>query len=149
MKYEQYDNGQAADFRARSAYADYLQSLHWDFFITVTFRNHWRDSIKAHEAVWNALHYDSNVKRAFLAVERHRYPNWQVHVHGLVSDYDGSWRPGMLLPWSMWENLFKRFGRTRVEQIRSSEDVSGYCAKYVTKRVSEYGFYGAGKFWDK
>ncbi|KKL79983.1 hypothetical protein LCGC14_2009400, partial [marine sediment metagenome] len=129
MSYEQFEREALLDTRAREAYGSYLESLSWDYFVTVTFRKPWRDAIKAHEAVWGTLHSECYAKRAFLAVERHKYPSREVHVHGLISDYDGSWRPNVLLPWDMWEKLFHHFGRTRVEPIKSPRDVSSYCAK--------------------
>lgn len=135
-------------YEIRTAYADYLQSQNWDNFITVTFRRDWRDTIKASEAVWGALHR-CHVQKAFLAVERHRYPNWSCHVHGLISGYEGGWYPQMLLPWEIWQTLFSRFGRSQVEAVRSSEDVAIYCSKYVIKRMSNYGFYGQKEFWHK
>lgn len=145
--FSQFEREKIRDFQVRSAYSDYLQSQHWDYFITVTFRSNWRDSIKAHEAVWDRLHFDCFAERAFLAVERHHYPNWNCHVHGLVSGYSGDWKPEMLLPWKMWEKLFRAFGRTSVEEVKSPEDVSAYCSKYVIKKMSDYGFYGAATLW--
>ena len=55
----------------------------------------------------------------------------------------------MLLPWDIWSRLFKQFGRSEVTAVKSPEDVAGYCSKYVTKRMSEYGFYGHPVMWDK
>ena len=92
-RYEQFERDQINSTLAREAYSKYLQRFTWDYFITVTFRRRFTDSIKAHEAVW------------------------------------------------------ERFGRTKVEEIRSSEDVASYCAKYVVKRLSDYGFYGQPAFW--
>jgi hypothetical protein len=135
-----------SSYETRCAYSDYLQSYNWDYFLTATFRGSWRDSLKASDAVWEAL-YGCNAQRAFLAVEKHRYPNWNCHVHGLVSGYSPGWEPPMLLPWEIWQTLFQRFGRSQVSAVRSIEDVASYCSKYVVKRMSHYGFYGQTMFW--
>ena len=149
LGYEQFEREAILDTRAREAYSSYLESLSWDYYATVTFRKPWRDTIKAHEAVWGVLHSECHAKRAFVAVEKHRFPSKEVHVHALISDYDGSWRPNVLLPWDMWSKLFHHFGRTQVEAINSTADVAAYCSKYVVKSLSDYAFYGAPNFWDK
>jgi len=135
--------------RMREEYSNYLQSLHWDYIITITFRKVWRNSIYTKDSVWEFLHGECYVARAFLAVERNpgSFPN--LHVHGLVSDYTGKYLPRMLLPWGMWEGCFHRFGRSEVAPVRSPAAVSAYCSKYVTKRMADYGFYGQARFWDK
>lgn len=52
------------------------------------------------------------------------------HVHALWADAGSVFRKEA---WSAW---FQRYGRARIEPVRSYEDVSGYCAKYVTKERS-------------
>jgi hypothetical protein len=49
------------------------------------------------------------------------------HVHALWADTASVFRKEV---WAAW---FKRYGRARIEPVRSFEDVSGYCSKYVTK----------------
>jgi len=49
------------------------------------------------------------------------------HVHALWADTGSVFRKAA---WSEW---FTRYGRARIEPVRRYEDVSGYCAKYVTK----------------
>jgi hypothetical protein len=49
------------------------------------------------------------------------------HVHALWAGAAGVYRKEA---WSTW---FERYGRARIEPVRSKEDVAGYCAKYVTK----------------
>lgn len=146
--YEQWEQRYRRSTESRNSYAAYLQSLNWDYIVTVTFRKARYDGIKTLESVWSSLHNDCFTKRAFLATENHRYPG-SVHVHGLVSDYDGKRKPNMVLPWQMWDSLFRRFGRTTVDPVRSQADVTSYCSKYVTKALSNYGFYGQPGFWDK
>lgn len=49
------------------------------------------------------------------------------HVHSLWADAGSVFRKEA---WSAW---FQRYGRARIEPVRSHQDVSGYCAKYVCK----------------
>jgi len=64
----------------------------------------------------------------FYAIER----NGQAagvghHVHALFADCTG------MLRTFVWEKWFNRYGRAKIEPVRSQEDVTGYCAKYVCK----------------
>lgn len=52
------------------------------------------------------------------------------HIHALFSDTMGVQRKEV---WSKW---FDKYGRNRIEPIKSSTQVSSYCAKYVTKEGS-------------
>ena len=49
------------------------------------------------------------------------------HVHALFSDTMGVKRQAV---WAKW---FEKYGRNRIEPIRSKSDVASYCSKYVTK----------------
>jgi len=49
------------------------------------------------------------------------------HVHALWSGCEAVHRSGI---WKRWK---KRYGRNRIEPVNSVNDVSAYCAKYVTK----------------
>lgn len=147
MSYEQFERDAINSTIARESYSRYLQSFDWDYFATVTFRKDWRDSIKAHETVWeNLAPYCS---RAFLAVERHRYPNYNCHVHGLLKTHTFETGSPMFTPEFLWVGLYVHFGRTQVEEIREMSQVSNYCSKYVVKRLSDYAFYGSPSFWSK
>jgi len=55
------------------------------------------------------------------------------HVHALWCDCLNMSR---CLIWREW---FDRYGRARIEPVNSRDDVSDYCAKYVTKE---------GSWWD-
>jgi hypothetical protein len=55
------------------------------------------------------------------------------HVHCLWMDCRSVNRRHV---WSEW---FARYGRARIEPVKDQGDVSGYCAKYVTKE---------GAWWD-
>jgi hypothetical protein len=49
------------------------------------------------------------------------------HVHALWSNCEGVQRS------RVWERWKERYGRNRIEPVRSVMDVTSYCAKYVTK----------------
>lgn len=49
------------------------------------------------------------------------------HVHALWSNCAGVQRSRI---WQRWK---ERYGRNRIEPVRSMMDVTSYCAKYVTK----------------
>lgn len=49
------------------------------------------------------------------------------HVHALWADCEGVQRS------RVWERWKGRYGRNRIEPVRSVGDVTSYCAKYVTK----------------
>ena len=141
-----WEMGRIRDTRTRNAYADWLQTLHWDYILTVTFRKPRVDGIRANSLVWEALH-NLNCSRAFLATERYKYAK-DIHIHGLLAEQPG-WLPGISLPWVIWERMHKLFGRSTCSLINSPGDVATYCSKYVTKAVSDYGFYGNRVFWEK
>jgi hypothetical protein len=132
----------------REAYAEWLQSYDWDYFLTVTFRKPRKDPYYALQSVWHELkQYD--VARSFLVAEPHQ--SGDVHVHGLASGRGAGWQPGIALPWQIWDGLFKRFGRATVEAANSQEAVTGYCAKYILKQQSRvcdyYEVFGGKNAW--
>jgi len=49
------------------------------------------------------------------------------HVHALWADCEAVQRS------RIWERWKERYGRNRIEPVRSVMDVTSYCAKYVTK----------------
>lgn len=69
----------------------------------------------------------------FYAVERNPSRHGH-HVHALFADCAGLQRR------LVWDNWFKRFGRARIEPVRSSDDVTSYCSKYCTKDDAWWDF---------
>ena len=49
------------------------------------------------------------------------------HIHALIAN------PRELRRRAIWKAWFERYGRNRIEPVRSLDDVSCYCAKYVCK----------------
>lgn len=128
------------------AYAMFVQDYSWDFYSTVTFRRLRRDSLAAAKAVWDILDGKFNATRAFIAVEQHMLDG--VHLHLLHQHYYEKARLQGVRASSMWAYLFKAFGRTSVEEIRSAEDVSMYVSKYVSKGEN-YNLFGEPAAWVK
>lgn len=122
-----------------SAYSEFIQSFPWDFYSTVTFREPRRDPIRAAQAVSKSLSV-LGASRAFIACEQHRAAN--LHVHCLSRH---TFNPS-LSPSSIWLYLWKAYGRSTVETIRETSQVSSYCAKYVTKG-SSFDFIGSPESW--
>lgn len=131
------------------ALSDWLQTYHWDYFLTVTTRWPRRDAISFMRDI-NAQFCESETSlwsnpdriylpgRIFLACEPHRYRG-SLHAHGLLAGL-----PGLYPPKVFQKALDLRFGRSRVERCRNQSYVAGYCAKYVTKITDgdNYDFFG-------
>ena len=100
--------------------------------------------MKVKGQVWHTLQ-NCNVGKAFIAVEPHKSCSG-LHVHGLMSFAGNNEK---LRPYLVWRNLFEEYGRSKVDYIRSKENVSDYCAKYVTKEMGwwDYDFYGKPRYW--
>lgn len=131
-----YVESQAATLDFKAELASWLQSFHWDQFITVTFR----EPRQPHTAQATLRQVERVVRqtrygRLFLGTELHI--NRTLHVHGLLQGPGTVVRfPG--LPDALWRDLYRRFGRSQVQWVRSKEAVSNYCTKYVTKELTEW-----------
>jgi hypothetical protein len=69
----------------------------------------------------------------FYAIERNPSRDGN-HVHALWH------RPMSISRKGAWSEWFGRYGRARIEPVNSAEDVTGYCAKYVTKESAWWNF---------
>ncbi len=132
----------------RQHYAEWLQGYNWDYLATITFRSPRREPYYALTHAWSELG-KHNVARAFLGVEPHQ--SGDLHIHGLLAGPAPGWRPEIELPWQIWDGLFHRFGRARVEACNTHAAVTAYCSKYILKeqdRVADYyGVYGSQLSW--
>ena len=119
----------------RTALAEWLPTLNFDYFLTVTFT----DPVPAYRAsaalrtVRGVLQRPQAPSRLFLATEPHVLGS--IHVHGL---YARRSRSAASEPAVLWSRLFAYLGRSRVERIHSPEDVAAYCTKYVLKGLTDY-----------
>jgi hypothetical protein len=132
----------------RQKYAEWLQGYNWDYLATITFRSPREEPYYALTHVWSELG-KHNVARAFLGVEPHQ--SGDLHIHGLLAGCPPGWLPDIALPWEIWDGLFHRFGRARVEACNTREAVTAYCSKYILKEQSRvadyYGIYGSKLSW--
>jgi len=130
----------------QEAYADWLASKHWDYFLTVTSRTQRTNAKLFLDRVWSKLHYDHGATKAFLVAEPHQATG-NLHVHGICADNPHGSR--LDLPWVVYNTMFRTFGRSKIDLVRSHEDVSAYCSKYVTKTRGQdhYEFYGTKTAW--
>lgn len=140
---------QAIRVQHREATAEYLQTLPWDYFYTITNRSQRKDDLPFMKYVYNEFK-SNGVCRAFVAVEPHESCSG-LHSHGLLysaflhglGTSANSYRDGELVAYEdkvdpkvlanlLWSSVFERFGRSKVEVIKSNEAVTRYCAKYIT-----------------
>ena len=131
----------AAEEELREAWGEWLLTMPWDYFLTVTFR----EPLPPHrqEGVLHSL--EATVKRVFkpvglfLGTEPHISRN--VHIHGLVRSaalpaFQGVERQ------DMWRYLFDKFGRSQVLPVRGTgKGAAYYVTKYCTKGNSAYSIY--------
>jgi len=123
----------------RPVYADFLASLPWDYFLTVTLRE--PCPMRRQESVTHAVgqsivaHYET-VDRLALFAEPHLSHN--LHLHGLVSlgisessIIDNARR-------DMQTYLSEKFGWSRAEYPKGVAAVSKYVAKYCVKTDGYY-----------
>lgn len=130
--------------------SNWIQTYTWDYFITITTRRPRRDAIALMRDIWEELtlpenQYWSNPDklhlpcRGFLACETFAYSH-NLHCHGLIAGIPHA----LYLPRVIQKPLDHRFGRSRVESVKSVGKVSSYCSKYVTKLGDgdNWNFYG-------
>ncbi len=124
--------------QAKDALSLWLALLPWDYFFTVTHKKECRDTIYHTEKVGQFLSNLPGVARCFLATEQGNLTPLSIHHHGLV--FSNSNVP-VLNCGELWAKCFNRFGRSRFQEIEKIGGVSSYCANYITRKTSEYGFY--------
>lgn len=124
----------------RNAYADWLASLPWSFFLTVTFRE--PVPMRRQESVTHSVgqsikaHYGT-VDCLALFAEPHQSHN--LHLHGLAHIVDqGVAGLDQYCRRDMQGYLSDKFGRSRVEFPRGHESVAKYVAKYCVKTDGYY-----------
>lgn len=125
---------------ATTALSDWLQSMHWDYFFTVTHRREVRDTIYHTNKLGQRLVSLTGVAKVFLATEHGNLSPNSIHHHGLISVQGDYARNAS----DLWRWSFNRYGRSAFSPIESVGNVSGYCSKYISKGLSEYGFFDSG-----
>jgi len=126
-----------------SPLAEWLQTYHWDYFLTITSKYPRHDSIAFMRDAWDYMSrpWFGNVGRAFFACEPHKFSR-NLHIHAIVAFNDDFDRCN--LPWEVERGLNSKFGRSRVELVKGQDMVSSYCTKYATKYTDgdNYDFFG-------
>lgn len=118
------------------ALSDWLQASPWDIFFTITTRKPRRDSLAFIRDIKGNLEQGNQCSKLFIACEPYRF-NRNLHAHGLLlfgGQVDSGGRYfSRDVSYDLWDDLFRKFGRSRVEHIVSRRQVVNYCVKYVTK----------------
>jgi hypothetical protein len=134
----------------REQYAEWLQGYRWDYFFTCTFRDARREPYYALEHVTSEL-VRHNMARGFLVAEP--LQSGDLHTHGIIAGSVRQERNLMAEPEVMWQGLFKRFGRSKVEYCHTVAAVTMYCSKYILKQQSRacdyYKIYGNKLTWER
>lgn len=130
---------------ARKSLAGFLQSRTWDAFFTATFSKPANSPSLAVERVLRAMPHCS---RAFIAAEPHRLGNF--HAHGLVYNHAEDMSLALAEHYldSFTHNI-KRYGWSSVTAVREQGAVANYCAKYITKDMSDWRMLGDRDAWHK
>jgi hypothetical protein len=122
----------------RAAYGDFLASMPWDFFLTVTFRE--PVPMRRQESVTHAVgqtikaRYET-VNNLALFAEPHMSQN--LHLHGLVK-IDGREDLLNFCRQDMQRYLTEKFGRSQAAFPRGTGAVTSYVAKYCIKTDGYY-----------
>lgn len=127
-------------------WANWLTSLPWDFFLTITSR----EPIPAHRgesvlhAIGKQLCARFRPEMVFLGAEAHL--SQAMHYHGLYRGTedrskfpDSYWR---LYASDIFSVLFDTYGRSKVECVRGQGAVSAYVSKYCVKSTGTYQLFG-------
>lgn len=126
----------------RDAYSNWIASLPWDYFLTITFRE--PCPMRRQESVTHAVgqtlksRYEP-IENLALFAEPHKSSN--LHLHGLVKMAD--FTPEILSHCrrDMQQFLSDKFGRSQAAFPRQVGDVAKYVAKYCTKGQGYYEFF--------
>lgn len=131
-------------YQLREEYTSFLLSYPWDCYSTITYRRTRKDGIAAASQAWKVFER-FEATRMFIAVEPHLLDG--IHLHCLSRHLSAQYRPGSnIVPPGLWKYCFKAFGRSRIEPISDTVQVSRYCAKYVVKG-NQYEFFGFPEAW--
>jgi len=122
----------------QTGWAEWLSTVEWDWFLTITFKRPRKDVILALNAVEAALKSVYSHPTAFLGAEYHR--SGDVHVHGLFKLCTACQLQGD--SFALWQALFSRLGRSEVVPPRQKADVIKYTTKYCTKDLTDWRILG-------
>jgi len=130
---------------ARSALAEYLQTLHWDAMFTATFKQNQRYSATAIDRVfWVLLEPRLRPTKMFVAAEQHMLGGW--HCHGLLEFPETKHEASMVM---FHKNTLSQLGFNAVSSVGNLGACSVYLSKYLLKDEfhGDWRMYGRKKFW--
>jgi len=122
----------------RDAYADWLATLDWDLFLTITFREPVpmrRQEVVTHAVGQSIKSQYETLDRLALFAEPHKSMN--LHLHGLLKVTDDQ-RVLNHFRESIQAYLSDKFGRSQAALPRGHAAVSKYVAKYCVKADGYY-----------
>jgi len=123
----------------RPVYSDFLASLPWDFFLTVTFREPCpmrRQESVTHAVGQTVFKLYETLDRLALFAEPHLSQNLHLHGLGHWNHEDEAIREYARI--YLQQTLTEKFGFSRVEIPRGVGAVSKYVAKYCVKTDGYY-----------
>lgn len=120
------------------AWRDWLASIPWNHFVTVTYRKPRRARSDGGDLsrVLRTIRRHVPNTRVFLAGEAHI--SGDLHVHGLIHASGRTATHERLERRWLWQDLYKAYGRSDVQAVREVQDVLDYGTKYVTKQMASY-----------
>lgn len=124
--------GNGEDYRKLQMQLDKLQMVQWVHSLApwqviahLTFR--WEVSLDSARRLYERFMRKKLASLSYFYAEEQNPSRDGYHVHALWADCKGLYRK------EAWHSWFHRFGRARIEPVRSEGDVASYCSKYVTK----------------
>jgi len=129
----------ASKLAIRDAFAEWLETLPWHLFLTITFREMvpMRRQESVTHAVGNSIKaYFENIAQLALFAEPHQSRN--LHLHGLARLAPGHPIVERATKASMQARLGDLYGFTKIEYPRGAHAVAKYVAKYCVKTDGYY-----------
>ncbi|PKD45284.1 hypothetical protein [Rhodohalobacter barkolensis] len=123
------------NYKLQREYTEWLSKERWDYFFTGTFKFEGITPNGARRAAERFFRGFPTKELVVLFIESGSLYG-KVHLHGLLR-FRIDRKPSAETIWRGW---FDKYGRAKVEVPKSSEDVSSYCCKYVTKEMKDETF---------
>ena len=154
IKFEDTRAGTIRNGIDRLAYAEFIKGYWWDNYFTSIFD---REKSYIHtgrkEPYYAIKHVVAELKkcnavRGFVVAEP--FQSGDLHIHGIFAGAGPFWKPELLLPWEIWDKLFKRFGRAKVERSTIRKRclcIAQIYLKQQSRVCDYYELFGNGLSW--